>query len=237
MEWRTEGSEEVSSRRVCPTCRKESDFVVPSHVHPKSEEEKQEILRLYKERLSTIPCRNFDGELGSCPFGRDCFYAHRDGDGKDIKARDRTMQQLFEERQRQRNRRGRHDLEMISEMLLMMGMQRHLSGRNVRGRRGQRDRRNRGRNEADDDDSDEDGDMDAVDFMNHLMRHFFGMPFHSESEDEDSESDSSMPELEDLPNRRQQHEANDDESDGSMPELEDLPDRSSQNESGEDEDD
>jgi E3 ubiquitin-protein ligase makorin len=203
MEWRTEGSDEVSSRRVCPTCRKESDFVVPSHVHPTTEVEKGEILRNYKERLCMIPCRNFDGDLGSCPFGSDCFYAHFDDDGKDIKSQDQTMQQLYQERQRHRNdRRGRYELEMITEMLLMMEMQRHLaSERNNQGRRGQRDRRNRreGRNDDDEDnESEEDADVD-IDFVHHLFVHFMSLHhdgLEDDSYDEDVDGESSMPWLE-----------------------------------------
>lgn len=204
MEWRTEGSDEVSSRRVCPTCRKESDFVVPSHVHPTTEVEKGEILRNYKERLSIIPCRNFDGDLGSCPFGSDCFYAHFDDDGKDIKSQDQTMQQLYQERQRHRNdRRGQHELEAITEMLLMMGMQRHMAAeRNNQGRRGRRDGRNRrgGRNDDDDDNESEDEDADDdIDFIHHFFVHFMSLhhdELEDDSDDEDADGESSMPGLE-----------------------------------------
>ncbi|KAL3803157.1 hypothetical protein HJC23_003432 [Cyclotella cryptica] len=201
MEWRTEGSDEVSSRRVCPTCRKESDFVVPSNVHPATEEEKGAILRHYKERLSVIPCRNFDGDLGSCPFGSDCFYAHFDDDAKDIKSQDQTMQQLYQERQRHRNdRRGRNELEMISEMLLMMGMQRHLAAeRNNQSRRGQREGRNRRGGRNDDDDESQEEDDDAIDFVHHFFAHFMSLhhdELEDDSEDEDNDDDSSMPGLE-----------------------------------------
>ena len=211
MEWRTEGSEEVSSRRVCPTCRKESDYVVPSHTLPKTEQEKLELLRNYKERLAQIPCRNWEGELGSCPFGRDCFYAHLDDDGKDIKDQDRSMQQLYEERQRHRDsRREGYDMEMI-EQLILMGMQRNLFDRDgsIR-RREQRDRQGRGRGRDDSDEESEDGIDFRDHFMNYLFRHFLQSHMnevhvgfrHSDSDstyDEDSGSDSSMPPLEDVP--------------------------------------
>lgn len=48
MEWRTEGSKEVTSRRVCPTCRKSSDYVVPSSVMPTCVEERDRMLQNYK---------------------------------------------------------------------------------------------------------------------------------------------------------------------------------------------
>eukprot|EP00584_Thalassiosira_punctigera_P024928 CAMPEP_0172557356 /NCGR_PEP_ID=MMETSP1067-20121228/72796_1 /TAXON_ID=265564 ORGANISM="Thalassiosira punctigera, Strain Tpunct2005C2" /NCGR_SAMPLE_ID=MMETSP1067 /ASSEMBLY_ACC=CAM_ASM_000444 /LENGTH=248 /DNA_ID=CAMNT_0013346417 /DNA_START=177 /DNA_END=923 /DNA_ORIENTATION=+ len=141
MEWRTEGSNEVTSRRVCPTCRKTSDFVVPSLVMPANDEERDQILQNYKTKLSTIPCKNFEvGQLGSCSFGSDCFYAHLDRKGKDIKQRDKTMNQLYEERQRHRND-GEQDIEYITDMIVMMGLQRHMNRRSMHGRnrRGQRD--------------------------------------------------------------------------------------------------
>ena len=130
MEWRTEGSSEVTSRRVCPTCRKSSDYVVPSPYMPTNEQEKGQILSNYKAHCSVIPCKNFEiGKLGSCPFGKDCFYAHLSRKGKHIKGRDKSMQQLYEARQRTRNNHRDRDLEYITEMLFMMGLQRHLARR------------------------------------------------------------------------------------------------------------
>lgn len=139
MEWRKEGSSEVTSRRVCPTCRKSSDYVVPSLFMPENDEEKEQVLIGYKAHCSTIPCKHFElGLPNSCTFGRDCFYAHLSKKGKDIKSRDKTMQQLYEARQRDRNGRGR-DLEYITDMILMMGLQRHLERRNRQGHRGDSD--------------------------------------------------------------------------------------------------
>ncbi|EED90718.1 predicted protein [Thalassiosira pseudonana CCMP1335] len=152
MEWRTEGSEEVSSRRVCPTCRETSDYVVPSYVLAKNDTEKQQIIRTYKERLAAIPCRKFDGILGSCAFGKDCFYQHLDGDGKDVKSHDKTMQELYEERERQRSSRrgGWVDVDMLNEMFMMLAAMRNR--RRVHGR-------------GDRDDSDEDEDQDDYGMM------------------------------------------------------------------------
>ena len=146
MEWRTEGSSEVASRRVCPTCRLSSDYVVPSPTMPSTEREKEQILQNYKAHCATKPCKHWEiGKLGSCPFGRDCFYAHKSKKGKDMKRSDKSMQQLYEARQRDRSNMRDRDLEHITEMLLMMGLQRHLARRGVD-------------NEEDDDDSDDDDD-------------------------------------------------------------------------------
>lgn len=74
--WRQSGS---SNNNVlvlaCPECRKKSSFVIPSSKFCVGEEKKQ-LLTTYKQKLAQIPCRNFHGTLASCPFGRDCFYAH-----------------------------------------------------------------------------------------------------------------------------------------------------------------
>jgi hypothetical protein len=107
MGWRVGGSNDAEDRRCCPTCRLKSDYVVPSLVFPTSASEKQEIVAQYKLKLSAIPCKRFDGNLGSCPFGSDCFFAHRDGSGEDVKAQDQTMQELKDLRRRRQQQRRR----------------------------------------------------------------------------------------------------------------------------------
>eukprot|EP00569_Conticribra_weissflogii_P005533 CAMPEP_0171344662 /NCGR_PEP_ID=MMETSP0878-20121228/19864_1 /TAXON_ID=67004 /ORGANISM="Thalassiosira weissflogii, Strain CCMP1336" /LENGTH=259 /DNA_ID=CAMNT_0011847897 /DNA_START=224 /DNA_END=1003 /DNA_ORIENTATION=+ len=178
MEWRKEGSEDVRSRRVCPTCRKSSDYVVPSPVYASNEEEKQRILSTYKNRLATIPCRHFDGELGSCSFGRDCFYAHFDEDGKDVKSEDLSMKELYEKRNGRRRRRDRDsfisDVDLMSDLLLMMGMSRHF-GRSEEARSSHTSHSDHDLSEIDSDEDDDDdnpfsrwGSMDIMDFMSML---------------------------------------------------------------------
>eukprot|EP00980_Cylindrotheca_fusiformis_P011213 scaffold2574_cov98-Cylindrotheca_fusiformis.AAC.3 len=90
----TSGSSNHQQVRACPECRNLSDYVVPSSTFAKSGEGKEEIIDTYKERLSRIPCKHFSGELGSCPFGRDCFYLHLDDDGIDIKNQDKSLQEI-----------------------------------------------------------------------------------------------------------------------------------------------
>ena len=174
MEWRKEGSSDVASRRVCPTCRKSSDYVVPSNYMPANETEKERLLREYRVRCSAIPCKNFElGRLGSCPFGSDCFYAHASRSGKDIKARDKSMQQLYEMRQRDRDDRDNSDMEYITDMLMMMGLQRHLArqdrGGGGGGRRGRR-RRGEVSEDSDDEDSDDGGDIFFSDVLAALLQ-------------------------------------------------------------------
>lgn len=136
MEWRTEGSSEVTSRRVCPTCRKSSDYVVPSSYMPANETEKETVLNNYKAHCALIPCKHFElGKLGSCPFGKNCFYAHTNRKGKDIKSKDKSMQQLYEERRRG-GRNNDDDIDYITDMLLMIGLQRHLARQERGNRRG-----------------------------------------------------------------------------------------------------
>ena len=97
MEWRREGSREAKDRSHCPTCRKRSDYVIPSLINPRNEEQKQSIVSNYKKRLLKIPCKLFDGTLGSCRYGSDCLYMHKNDDGEDMKSKDLTMKQLWEQ--------------------------------------------------------------------------------------------------------------------------------------------
>ena len=120
MGWRRRGSSDVESRRVCPTCRRTSDYVVPSSraPPPADDSERELLLRNYRARRIATPCKNFVlGVTGSCPFGRDCFYAHSDGNGNDVKAGDRSMQELYEMRRRDRDGGNDRDLEYIADML------------------------------------------------------------------------------------------------------------------------
>lgn len=178
----SEGGISSSSRRVCPTCREPSNFVIPSNIYPTTPHEKSTIVQNFKQKCSTKPCRKFViGKLGSCPFGRDCFYAHKNERGVDMKGRDKTMEELFEERERHRNRRNRNrrggghssDLDMIAEMVMMMALQRQLNGGSGSGGGGGQRRRRRGQAADDDSDSDdsdnEEGGFGINDMIHHLL--------------------------------------------------------------------
>lgn len=89
------GSDRV---RACPACRQPSDFIVPSDRFCVGEE-KEQVVASYQARLSCTPCKRFNGKLGSCPFGSDCFYAHWNSQtGEDMKEHDKSKQQLWQER-------------------------------------------------------------------------------------------------------------------------------------------
>lgn len=71
----------LEQARKCPVCRELSHFITPSTSWPTTAEEKIAIIDEYRRRMDRIPCRNFNGGDGHCPFGSSCFYAHvyRDG--------------------------------------------------------------------------------------------------------------------------------------------------------------
>jgi E3 ubiquitin-protein ligase makorin len=101
--------------RACPACRQASDFVVPSDRFCTGEEKRQ-VVSSYQARLSCTPCKRFNGKLGSCPFGRDCFYAHWNREtGHDMKSQDKTKLELWKDKQdRKRLKEQRRRLQQRS---------------------------------------------------------------------------------------------------------------------------
>jgi len=65
--------------KACPTCRKDSLFIIPSLIYCTGEM-KGHMVQQYKTNLKLKPCKYFS-KSGSCPFGSDCFYAHYNQDG------------------------------------------------------------------------------------------------------------------------------------------------------------
>jgi E3 ubiquitin-protein ligase makorin len=124
MEWRKEGTDEAQDRRVCPSCRTKSRFIIPSWDYSVGEE-KEQVMNDYKARLANLPCKRFDGTLGSCPFGRDCFYAHLQN-SKDIKSQDQSMEEIKREREARRQHREIDHLEIIQTFLMLLELDRHL---------------------------------------------------------------------------------------------------------------
>lgn len=124
MNWRKEGSSEAEDRRVCPSCRKKSRYIIPSWEYCVGEE-KEQFTNDYKARLAKLPCKRFDGGLGSCPFGRDCFYAHMRG-GKDIKPQEKSMEEIQRDRDERRRHRNLNDLEMMQMFLMLLELDREL---------------------------------------------------------------------------------------------------------------
>lgn len=67
--------------RACPECRQTSDYICPSRFWIDSKEEKDILLKNYKEQLKKKQCKYFNEGKGDCPFGNKCFYRHETADG------------------------------------------------------------------------------------------------------------------------------------------------------------
>ena len=74
-----------------PPCR----FIIPEVEREEITYEKEKIIRQYKNERSLIPCKHFNGQLGSCPFGRDCFYLHLNYDGEDVEKSNDKFERLM----------------------------------------------------------------------------------------------------------------------------------------------
>ncbi|KAL5525986.1 hypothetical protein ACEPAG_7324 [Sanghuangporus baumii] len=93
----------------CPYCRKSSKFVTPSSVfYPDGDPLKATTIANYMASMSRIPCKYFERSLpGSrfCPFGKDCFYQHKELDGTDF-VFERGADYYMSKRGRLRDRRA-----------------------------------------------------------------------------------------------------------------------------------
>lgn len=119
MTWRADGSSEAEDRRVCPTCRTRSNYVIPSWEYCVGEA-KEQVMDKYKAKLATIPCKKFNGNYGSCPFGRECFYAHL-VDDEDVKRFDKTIEEIQRNREaKRRQARYEHDLDIMYNFLMLL---------------------------------------------------------------------------------------------------------------------
>ncbi|KAK7686371.1 hypothetical protein QCA50_010595 [Cerrena zonata] len=75
-------------KKCCPLCRVASPFVTPSsHFYSSTHPGKAATINQYKASMARVPCRYFQASLHSsqrfCPFGKDCFYQHKNEDGSD----------------------------------------------------------------------------------------------------------------------------------------------------------
>jgi len=89
-EWRSSTlkmKQDIDVTQSCPTCRVKSSVVVASKDFVVGCE-KDILLQRYKKKMEEMSCRYFDGSIGSCPFGRGCFYAHVNWDGENLKLND-----------------------------------------------------------------------------------------------------------------------------------------------------
>jgi E3 ubiquitin-protein ligase makorin len=83
-EWRYSKSNPSDATRQCPVCRVPITYVVPS-AQFLTGEEKEATIKNYFEQMSHKPCKHFKGKPGTCPFGPECYYAHRNRYGEDMK--------------------------------------------------------------------------------------------------------------------------------------------------------
>jgi hypothetical protein len=77
-DWRATYDKKVKKThyRTCPICRENSYLVIPSNMHIKDPDEKEELIEEYTAALLEIPCRHFNEGKGYCPFQNSCYYAH-----------------------------------------------------------------------------------------------------------------------------------------------------------------
>jgi hypothetical protein len=206
MEWRKEGSQDATDRRSCPTCRKHSDYVVPSRIFPDSAPQKESIVQDYKDKLAVIPCRRFQQQrsntsnrsttrgrgTSSCPFGSDCFYAHLNENGDDVKALGRSMEEIRRDRERaqeeRRQRRQREfrtsllglaestveDIDIMLSFLRLLDLYGYQSVQEVYW------------SDEDDEDDDDISDYDYADSDFHFSYHY---SYHRAGEDADNDDD------------------------------------------------
>ncbi|KAH9839855.1 uncharacterized protein C8Q71DRAFT_744529 [Rhodofomes roseus] len=89
-EWRASygKSEEVVASGVtkqCPLCRAPSKFITPSSkFFPQGDPRKTALIEQYKASMARVLCRHFEKSPPNdrfCPFGKDCFFQHRNSDG------------------------------------------------------------------------------------------------------------------------------------------------------------
>ncbi|KAJ7801903.1 hypothetical protein B0H14DRAFT_2894298 [Mycena olivaceomarginata] len=73
----------------CPMCRQPAKFIIPSSKFYAQGEAKDAAMARYMDSMKRVPCKHFQKSLSSaravpfCPFGKDCFYQHRNPDGSD----------------------------------------------------------------------------------------------------------------------------------------------------------
>jgi E3 ubiquitin-protein ligase makorin len=81
--WRSDGvtvTKDQKQVRICPLCRQQSYFVVPSRRFVTGEE-KDLLVQAYKASIEKIPCKYYHQD-GHCPFGSSCFYLHESNGSK-----------------------------------------------------------------------------------------------------------------------------------------------------------
>uniref|UniRef100_A0A3Q2Z039 E3 ubiquitin-protein ligase makorin-2 n=1 Tax=Hippocampus comes TaxID=109280 RepID=A0A3Q2Z039_HIPCM len=80
-QWRCKRNFSNKIIKSCPECRVVSEFVIPSVYWVEEQEEKDNLIELFKSGVSKKACKYFDQGRGSCPFGGKCLYLHAFPDG------------------------------------------------------------------------------------------------------------------------------------------------------------
>jgi hypothetical protein len=106
-EWRKDGiqvARDSQQVRLCPLCRTQSYFVIPSREHVTGEA-KDKLVDAYKTSLAKKPCKHYHSNNKECPFGASCFYMHEPDGSKGVQVTKRNAGRrsvnLFERLQRQ----------------------------------------------------------------------------------------------------------------------------------------
>ncbi|KAJ7504530.1 hypothetical protein B0H11DRAFT_1710324 [Mycena galericulata] len=79
----------AGNTKLCPMCRQPAKFIIPSSKFHPHGEAKDAVIARYMESMARVPCRHFQRSLSTtpprpfCPFGKDCFYQHRNLDGSE----------------------------------------------------------------------------------------------------------------------------------------------------------
>ncbi|TFK71605.1 hypothetical protein BDN72DRAFT_793526 [Pluteus cervinus] len=74
--------------KKCPMCRASSKFITPSsRFYPTDDPQRERTTLAYKESMGRVSCKYYQDSISSpsgtpfCPFGKDCFYQHKNKDG------------------------------------------------------------------------------------------------------------------------------------------------------------
>ncbi|KAF8511846.1 hypothetical protein BU17DRAFT_54356 [Hysterangium stoloniferum] len=71
--------------KTCPMCRLQTKFIVPSSIfYAQGDPRKLAAVEMYRLSMARVPCRYFVNSPPDeryCPFGKDCFYQHKNADG------------------------------------------------------------------------------------------------------------------------------------------------------------
>jgi len=104
---------ESGNTKKCPYCRTPSKLITPSSVfYPSGDPRKNAMIESYKASMARMSCKYFERSTRRyCPFGRDCFYQHKNRDGTTYVFPFGADYYLQRSRQRRRNHFSSTDYE------------------------------------------------------------------------------------------------------------------------------